>query len=219
MVGRLFSDQDLQAIKEAVSRAERQTRGEIVPMVVGASARYQEARHQAGLVGLFVALALSLTFRLSFEQLQWGGLSSTWLMLAAVVGYVVGTYIGSFPIVIRALVSEERMAMKVRLRAEHIFYQRGLHRTYGGTAVLILVSILERRVQVLADQAINEKVPPGTWEQLARELTKGIRQGRPTEAFRAAIMTCGEILRQHFPASETDNPNELGDELIKDPSV
>jgi putative membrane protein len=215
----MFSEQDLEAIKEAVKRAERHTRGEIVPMVVGASARYQEARHQAGLVGLFVALTLSLTFRLSLEQFQWGGLHPTWLMVSAVVGYAIGAYVGSFPSVIRALVSEERMAMKVRLRAEHVFYQLGLHRTYGRTAVLIFVSILERRVQILADQAINEKVPPGTWERLAQELTEGIRHGRPTQALCAAIMKCAEILRQHFPASETDNPNELGDELIKDPSV
>jgi putative membrane protein len=219
MVSRMFSEQDLQAIKETVKRAERHTRGEIVPMVVGASARYQEAKHQAGLVSLFVALALPLTFRLSLEELQWGGLSATWLMISAIAGYTIGAYVGSFPIVIRWLVSKERMAMKVRLRAEHIFYQRGLHRTYGRTAVLILVSILERRVQILADQAINEKVPPGTWERLAQELTDGIKRGQPAEALCAAIMTSAEILRQHFPASDTDNPNELGDELIKDPSV
>jgi putative membrane protein len=217
MVNRMFSEADLQAVREGVKKAERHTRGEIVPMVIGASAVYREARHFMGLAMLFLALVIWLVLRL--EHLQWGGLNPGWLILYLGAAYLLGSYSGSFSTLTRAFTSNERMAMKVRLRAEQIFYQRGLHRTYGRTAVLILVSILERRVQILADQAINEKVPQGTWEKLANELSLGIKQGRPAEALCETIAQVAEILRRHFPATDKDNPNELGDELIKDPSV
>ena len=64
------------------------------------------------------------------------------------------------------------MAQKVRLRAEQLFYQESLHHTNANTGILILISLLERRVQVLADRGINEGVPSGTWRTSCRALSK-----------------------------------------------
>jgi putative membrane protein len=216
MVTPAFSAQDLLRIQQVVKSAERRTRGEIVPMVVGASARYREAAHLAGVLALFVALAASLWLRTDLDHLEWGGINPGWLMLALAVAYVTGVMIGRSPIVIRMLTAEDRMAMKVRLRAEHAFYEKGLHRTRGATGILIFVSLLERRVVILADRAINERVSGGTWEALAQELVSGIRAGDGAAALCRAIMACGAILMQHFPAQDSDNPNELRDELIQD---
>ena len=216
MVKAAFSGQDLLRIQEVVESAERGTRGEIVPMVVAASARYRETGHLAGMLALFLALAAALWLRADLDRLQWGGINPGWLMLALAVAYITGVMIGRFPVVIRMLTAEERMAMKVRLRAERAFYEKGLHRTRGATGILIFVSLLERRVVILADRAINERVSGGTWDALAQELISGIRAGDRTSALCRAITVCGGILMQHFPVQGGDNPNELGDELIQD---
>jgi putative membrane protein len=105
--------------------------------------------------------------------------------------------------------------MKVRLRAERAFYEQGLHKTREGTGILILLSLLERRAQILADQAINTRVPRGTWDSLVQDLVQGIQAGRHTEAFCHVVARCGDLLAAHFPAREGDNPNELPDELIR----
>jgi putative membrane protein len=215
MVKPVFSAQDLLRIQQVVKAAERRTRGEIVPMVVAASARYREAAHLAGMLALFFALAALLWLRTDLDHLQWGGINPGWLMLALAVAYVTGVMVGRWPVIIRMLTAEDRMAMKVRLRAEHAFYERGLHRTRGATGILIFVSLLERRVVILADRAINERVSAGTWEGLAQDLVGGIRAGDGPTALCRAIMACGAILMQHFPAQDCDNPNELGDELIQ----
>src|SRR5438128_7509907 len=74
------------------------------------------------------------------------------------------------------------------------------------TCALPISSLLERRVQVLADKAINERVPPGTWDTLVNGLIQGIKDGRPTEAFCRAIAMCGNLLAQHFPHGLATTP-------------
>lgn len=62
------------------------------------------------------------------------------------------------------------------------------------TGILILVSLLEHRVQVLADKGINDRVPPGTWDGLVNGIIDGIRTGRATDAICDAIARCGALL-------------------------
>jgi putative membrane protein len=109
------------------------------------------------------------------------------------------------------------MAHKVKLRAEQAFYKHGLHDTKARTGILILVSLLERRVHVLADKGINDCVPAGTWDGLVNGIIDGIRTGQATDAICAAIAKCGAILAQVSPAGSGDNPDELPDELIQEP--
>ncbi|TSA04629.1 MAG: hypothetical protein D4R81_01425 [Nitrospiraceae bacterium] len=208
-----FSDNDLCKIHDAVQAAEQRTQGEIVPMVVPSSARYIEARYIAGLVTSLWALTALLTL-----DHGWGQYARHpgWIVLGVVLAYALGHWAGFFPFCIRLLASRERMAFKVRRRAELAFYEHGLHKTREGTGILIMASLLERRVQVLADRAINERVPPGTWDDLVREMIQRIKNGRPTEAFCQAIAKCGDLLAQHFPAAPGDNPDELADDLIQE---
>lgn len=211
----MFSQSDLDTIRAAVQSAEKRTRGEIVPMVVPASARYRDASYLAGLILALVTLALLLS--LDYGWGPWGGTAHHpgWIVLSALAAYALGSFIGRHPAVIRLLTSEERMAMKVRLRSERAFYQHGLHKTKEGTGILILVSLLEHRAQILADQAIDQRVPPGTWEALLQYLISGIRSGRPTPALCQVIAQCGNLLAVHFPIRDGANPNELPDDLIR----
>lgn len=212
----LFTADDIRKIHDAVQVAERRTRGEIVPMVVPSSGRYSEARYLAGLTVALLTLAVLLTLDQGWGQYGWQEHHPAWIVFGVVLAYVLGYWVGSLPPCIRFFTSKERMTSKVRWRAERAFYEHGLYKTREGTGILIMVSLLERRVQVLADKAINERVPPGTWDTLVGELVRGIKDGRSTEAFCRAIERCGDLLAQHFPARPGDNPDELADDLIQE---
>jgi putative membrane protein len=209
----MFTEEDLAKIRTAVCEAERRTRGEIVPMIVPRSAQYREAGHALGVIFALITLSTLLLW----DRPDWGGiLSPAWILLAVVVAYGVGDYAGLLPATIRLLTSKERIDSAVRRRAEAAFYEHGLHKTREGTGILIMLSLLERRVQVLADKAINERVPPSTWDQIVQELVAAIQEGRPTEGFCRAIEKCGDLLAVHFPARPSDNPDELSDDLIQE---
>ncbi len=184
-------------------------------MVVPTSARYRDASYLAGLILALVTLAVLLSLDYGWGWWQWTGHHPGWTMIGAMAAYALGSFVGRFPRIIRLLTSDERMAMKVRLRAERAFYEQGLHKTKEGTGILIFLSLLERRAQILADQAIDALVPPGTWDTLVHDLVQGIQADRQTEAFCDVIARCGDLLAIHFPARDGDNPNELPDELIR----
>ena len=59
-----FTEAEQEQIRRAVQEAERVTKGEIVPMIVSASALYREASYRMGLILALLALALLLTIEM-----------------------------------------------------------------------------------------------------------------------------------------------------------
>jgi putative membrane protein len=212
-----LTDAERERIRQAVQQVEQVTKGEIVPMIVPASALYREAGYRTGLILALLALALLLTIEIYWLPWGWHAGNAGWLLLAVVASYGLGQCLGRIPMVIRLVTSRERMAHKVTLRAEQAFYKHGLHHTKGHTGILILVSMLERRVHVLADKGINDHVPAGTWDGLVNGIIDGIRTGNATDAICAAIAKCGALLAEVAPSRSGDNPNELPDTLIQEP--
>jgi putative membrane protein len=201
-----FTPEEQARIREAVVAAEQKTAGEIVPMVINSSAAYAEVE----LAGLAAGVALGTLgaflfhdpFTASELQLLWPG-----------AGGALGYIICSIPTVKRRLLSKERIDSAVDLRSLAAFTAHGLHHTREHTGILILASLLEHRVEVLADRGINEKVAPGTWDEIVQIVTTGLRSGTACDSFCKAIERCGEILSQHFPRLR-DDQDELANKLV-----
>ena len=203
-----FSAEEQESVRQAVAAAEARTSGEIATMVVDASDAYPD-----GLVRATVLLAgmLALVLALALQH------STVWFYIPLVfVLYFPCQLLCRFvPLLCRPFVSRQRQRRAVRERAVRAFYEKGLHRTEAGTGVLIFVSLLERTVWILGDQGINERIEPGVWQELASELTLGIRSGSPCQALCRTIDRCGTLLATHFPPLST-RPNELPDTLLFD---
>jgi len=212
-----FSEHDQARIHQAVIEAERQTRGEIVPMVIERSARYREAQYRAGIGCAFLMLSTFLTVEWEWMPWGWHATNAGWLLLSVIVAYGLGYWMGTFTPVIRLLTSHERMAYKVNIRAHQAFLEHGLHRTELGTGVLILISLLEQRIEVLTDHPILDQVPQQTWNDMVEVIRGGFQKGNTVESLCHAIATCGRVLAETFPAThEEANPNELPNELLQD---
>ena len=210
-----FSSHDHKRIRQAVSEAEQHTRGEIVPMIIERSARYREAQYRSGIGCAF--LVLSSLLMIEWEWMPWGwhATSAAWLLLTTVGAYTLGYWVGTFGPVVRLLTSNERMAYKVNVRAHQVFLEHGLHRTELGTGVLILISLLEHRIEVLTDHPILDQVPQDIWENMVSVIQQGFQKGSPVESICHAILTCGKVLKDVFPVKKDEcNPNELPNTLI-----
>jgi putative membrane protein len=212
-----FSDQDHERIHQAVTDAERHTRGEIVPMVLDRSALYRETRYRAGIGFAFFILTLLLTMELEWMPWGWHALNAGWMLLTVVVAYCTGYWLGTGRAVIRLLTSHERMDYKVKLRAHQAFLEHGLHRTELGTGVLILISLLEHRIEILTDSPILDRVPRETWNNMVSLIQGGFQKGNPVESLCQAVALCGKVLGEYFPSGPAGpNPNELPNKLISD---
>jgi putative membrane protein len=192
-----FSAEERRRIETAVKAVELRTSGEIVPLVVDAAYNYPRAEIQGG--GL---LALALAANLSW----WLFDGSLWVFLAIfLLGYwPCRLFLRFSPALLRLLIHPAEIDAEVEERAKTAFLDHGLHRTFDGTGILILICLFEHRVQVLADHGIHHAVPPATWQQVADMVTAGIKQGRTADALCEAVAYCGELLAEKFPPRHDD---------------
>lgn len=200
-----FTETEQERIRQAVIGAESKTAGEIVPMIVTSSARYTEIELLGVITGLFLGMIAE-----GIWSDPWG---SPFLNLWPVVGALLGFLLCRIPAVKRFCTPKNRIAQAVHVTCLAAFTEQGLHYTRGHTGILLLVSLLERRVQVLADRGINEKVSPGTWDEVTKILTAGLKSGHACDAFCQAIARCGELLAEHFPR-QADDKDELPNRLV-----
>lgn len=200
-----FNEAEKNTIQQAVLAAEAKTAGEIVPMIVTSSARYTEVELLGLVTGLFIGVIAEWLW-----SDPWG---SEYLNLWPIIGALVGFLLGRIPLVKRLVAPTNRQVEAVHTLALASFSQHGLHYTREHTGILILVSLLEHRVEVLADRGINAKVGADTWKEIVGMLTAGLKSGQACDAFCKAIERCGAILATHFPRS-ADDKNELPNRLV-----
>jgi len=99
-------------------------------------------------------------------------------------------------------------------RAREQFYAQQLHHTRDRTGVLLFVSVAEHYVEILADEGINAKVAPGTWDHIIKNFVVQLGARRIAPGFLEAVAACAIILAEHSPAHK-ENPNELPNHLIE----
>ncbi len=201
-----FSHLEKEKIKEATSAAESKTIGEIAVMVVSSSTRYREGE-ALGAITLGNALAFLVTVSFLHESLWW-------YILLTLVFFVLSWFIlQKTPAVTLHFTGTKRRQLAVRDRAIRAFYEKGLHRTRSKTGVLFFISLLERKVWVLADKGIHDKISQAKLNTFAKTISTGIRNGNASDALIKAIEDTGELLNQHFPIDDGDT-NELPDTII-----
>jgi putative membrane protein len=201
----ILTEEGKRAVEEAVRKAEAQTSGEIVFAVADASARYHHATIQGALIGmaLISAAYLALPISHTITALLWTEFL-TFALLYALIPYLPWR---------RWLIPSQEMDARVHEAAFMQFYSSGLHRTRESNGVEIYLSTFERRVVVIGDRAIHEKMGNPHWDEVRDRIIQGIRQGKPEQSICAAIESCGRALAQHFP-HRPDDVNELPNQII-----
>lgn len=101
----------------------------------------------------------------------------------------------------------------VEMRAIREFKKMGVHKTKERTGVLIMVSVAERRIRIIADEGINSKVESDTWDKIVEMISREIKAGKQKEAIVSAVAIVAKILAPHFPYCDGDK-NEISDEVV-----
>ncbi len=207
---KLFTEEARARVTEAVRDAESRTIGQIVPVVVDRSAHYPEGALRAALIAVLLASSVLL----------WSpslGATQIPFILALVALAAVGLTL-LWPALQRLLVGSGALETAVQHRAMRAFLEHGVHHTQGETGVLVFASLFERRVVILGDRAIHEKMGERGWQQAVAALVAGLQRGAPQDGFVAAIQLVGAKLSETFPRSSVPTQNELPDDLRVDRS-
>jgi uncharacterized membrane protein len=120
--------------------------------------------------------------------------------------------------------AEGRTSAEIRVHLDHrctgdalekavaVFERLGMHKTADRNGVLIYVAITDRKLAVIGDQGIHERVGEDYWRRVVAVVTEHFRHARPRDGFLHAVGEVGEMLARHFPR-RPDDRNELSDQV------
>ena len=211
----MLKPEDHEQVERAIAAAEAKTSGDIACVVARESAHYTEVplgwAAVAALVAPPVVLLLGLRPGQLFDRLEGGwmiphpggveealSLGASAYAIAQIALFVIVVAIVSIPAVRRRLTPAFVKRRHVHSRALELAAHRR-HSIGAPASVLIYASAAERRVEIVADDAIHARVGDGAWSDAVDAALRAIRGGDAAAGLIAAIERCGAVLARHFP--------------------
>lgn len=217
MAREMLTEEERAAIAAAVAEAEQQTGGEIATAIIPESDDYGFRELLASVVIGVVVYSVLTFFAPAVEtvlaRVFWT--YNSW-MLPTAIGAIatlsggLAYVLAQIPALDRAIIPTEAMHEAVRRRALRHFMESGAYDTRDRTGVLLFVSVLERRVELVADRGITERVEQERWDAIVADLTDGIAGGNAGVALAEAVRSVGKILAETVERRR-DDTNELPD--------
>jgi putative membrane protein len=197
-----FDDAARTALTDCVRKIETTTDAELVLVVRARSGSYRHADFLFGALVAFAGLLFLLFSPFDFHQY--------WVAIDVLLLFVIGAVITSRSNSLRRLLTTDKFrSAAVRTGAAAMFYEAGIANTSAEMGVLIYLSVLERRLELIADRGILKGVNALEWNQLVFELHQSGREA-DAHALQAELENLGALLAKHLPATG-ENPNELPD--------
>lgn len=92
------------------------------------------------------------------------------------------------------------------------FARLGMHKTVLRNGVLIYIALEDKKLAIIGDAGINEKVPEHFWDQIKDRMIEKFRKGEVCEGVCEAVKEAGLQLKKYFPYQKED-VNELPDDI------
>jgi putative membrane protein len=209
---KLFSQAEKDALAQSVKDAEGRTSGEIVPFIVGQSDPYIEGPLRAGIAAMIIVLGAFVVIHFATDL--WLPISITGIVEITIAAFGILYLLTSYlPALKRFFVSSKAMQQRVNVRASLAFLSEQVFATRERTGILIFISLFERRVRVLGDSGINEKIRQEQWDGVSAILVDSMKKGKPFEGMKQAITLCGHLLEESGVERRADDTDELDDSL------
>jgi uncharacterized membrane protein len=120
--------------------------------------------------------------------------------------------------------AEKRTSAEVRVHLDHscpgdalpraikVFERLGMHKTTVRHGVLVYISVTDRKLAVIGDKGIHERVGEAYWQGLVDAVRERMRRQQPRDGLIHAVSELGAALGRHFPR-QPDDRNEMSDEV------
>jgi putative membrane protein len=194
-------------VTAAIKKVEGVSSVEVVVTLKRASACYRHADYLVGAGLALVALCLYIFLPVTFTD--------DVVPLLEVLVFATGALLSaSLPPLRRLLLGRAEMEAAVRAAARVAFVDQGVSRTTGRTGVLVLLSLLERRAEVVADVGVDPARLGEDWRRAPETLSRAaFGAGGGSEAFARSLEALAVPLARALPRA-ADDVNELPDEVV-----
>jgi putative membrane protein len=216
MAHRAFLDRDESAaLEQAIAGLEAQTGVQLVTAVIGKADSYVELPWKAfalgtALAGLVLVVADTLSPR-------WSGAENALIFAVAILGAGAASALLAVaaPPYARLFLRSSRRDLEVRHYAQAFFLRRELFATRGRTGILLLVSLFERKVEILADVGLHARFDAADWRTVIDAMTPLLRERRCVGALQQGVARIKALLLAKGMTA-TRGGNELADRPIQE---
>ena len=204
------------AIGRRIAAVEARTGVQVIAAVVPRSDNYVELPWKAFALGAPLA-AFGVVVADTWLEL-WVTATTTLLHAVLILGSaaacaLLAIFVPSFA---RLFLRETRRHAAVREYAESLFLRHELFKTHGRTAVLILISRFERRIEILPDTGLHGRVGETEWRQVIDTMAPHLRDARPFHALEAGIAAVESLLVSKGLHANAGATNELPNRPIQE---
>jgi putative membrane protein len=212
----IISDHDRRRLDERVAETEKRTRTQIVLTLIRRSDSYAELPWKAFAMGSSVAGLILLVL--------YGGLNGWYPEVTALMMLVGILAFGALSALLTLMVPrfakcflpDYRAEMEVQQYAKSLFLDRELFATQNRSAVLVLVSLFERRVVILPDKGLDGRFQEEDIKNMIGVMTPFLKRKQIIQAFDAAL---DYLIRLPAITSQKSCDNELPDSIIEEEGI
>src|SRR4029453_303947 len=207
--------QEADAVDARIARVEARTGVQVVTAITGKSGGYPEVVWKAFALG--AAVPALIVVALDVVRPDWVTAHYTWfnVMPILAVGVVSALLAIAVPEYARLFLNRVRAAGEVRQFAQAMFLERQLFRTRARNGVLVLASMFERHVEIVADLAFDVRVDSADWASVVDAMTPALRANRTADAFVQALDRIEAMLAERGFAGDPAVGNELANRTIE----
>lgn len=200
-----INDDSKRAFGEMIESIEAESAAEVVVAVRHHSGSYLHADVLVGLIAMLATTAFLLYSPYSF---------SLWSFLVdpPVVGLAFAWLSSHLPMVRRWLSFSKYMDHQVTLAARSAFFEKNVRMTSGRTGILVFISLLERRIELVADKGVVDAVDAADLEKVRRGAQHELRAHRDGIGVAKLLTGLGAVCAPGLPHSDDDIdelPNEV----------
>jgi putative membrane protein len=204
------------AIEKRVAELEASCGVEVVTLIIGKADVYPETVWKAFALGSAIT-CLVVTLG---DILRPDWVTSTAVLGSAIAILGVGAtcallavYIPAFA---RLFLRESRAELEVQQFARAQFLEREVFAAPGRTGILLLVSLLERRVVILPDKGLHARVSAADWNVVIERMAGALREGMPGAALLDGLAGISELLASKGFTCATGAANLFANTPIED---
>lgn len=203
----MISKHELEQINELLLEAEKKSHSELVPMVVERSDDYPAAHFRSAIIVSFI-----FSLVLYFSPLTI--INPIYFLWIQVPGLFLGYLLGNVSWVTKLLTTKREIEIEVYQRAIEAFFEHNLHMTKRHNGVLIFVSLLEHKIQIITDSGVKAKIDQKIWDEIVNDFGQKVSKSTLSEALKEAISSAAIVLEKYFPLDGKEKSNELKNDII-----
>ncbi len=182
------------AIDAHVAAVEARTGAQVVVAVTGKSDAYAELPWTAFALGVSLA-ALALVIVEAWRP-DWATGHAALRIMVTILGAGAASALAAVfvPAYARLFLRPSRRDVEVRQHAQALFLERELFGTRERTGILLLVSLFERKIELLPDTGCRDRVAAADWQGVVARMAPLLRERRPADALHEGLDALADAL-------------------------